>query len=198
MNQFQFEHLKKRKRLRLPRPVLYVGVAIILFAFFSAKWFQWAEDGSTPSLETPLETVSISGPEPLEVVVPPAPAEPDALPLPVRPDDGTGGILSLDGEGERILPPLRISGERPAIPASLFEGQSLVNPKVYVRVGKDGLVTHCKLVSSSGSGEVDRLVLETLATYTFHPATTMGQPVEFSSVVSVPLHTADDGESGTP
>jgi TonB family protein len=110
---------------------------------------------------------------------------PTAVPMPEL-DDGTG-ILSLDGEGERIVPPRRLTGEPPELPSALLAGGPLDDPRVYVRVGKDGLVTHVKLVASSGSDEADRLVLDALQAYTFRPAVMAGQPVEYSSVVTVPL-----------
>lgn len=183
MNEFRFEHLKSRDRMRIPRPILYVGVAIVLFAFFSIKMVQ---------REGEVDTAPVIAPERAEAVVPVPPVKTAPRPVPDHADNGTGGILSLDGEGQRIQPPRRISGERPVIPASLLRGGSLVTPSVYVRVGKDGLVTDCKLVSSSGSDEVDRLVLDALGQYIFHPAMTAGQPVEFSSVVNVPFQAGDD------
>lgn len=196
MNQFRFEHLKNRKRQRLPRPILYVGVAIILLAFFSIKWFQRAGE-STPATGAGLsETTVEAAPEGATESVLSLPEEPAAVAAPTpQPDaegEPPGGILSLDGAGERILPPRRISGQRPEIPAALLRGKSLERPRVYVRVGEDGLVTDLKLVSSSGNGEVDRLVLDALGDYTFHPAMSLGQPVAYSSVVTVPLRPAED------
>jgi len=192
MNEFRFEHLRNRKRQRVPRPILYVGVAIILLAFFSIKWFQRAGEVDTTQSDSSPVAAPVIAPELAEAVVPAPPAEAASRPVVDPADDGTEGILSLDGAGQRIQPPRRISGEWPVIPVSLLSGRSLADPRVYVRVGEDGLVTDCKLVSSSGSDEVDRLVLDALGQYTFHPALTIGRPVAFSSVVTVPLQAADD------
>ncbi len=197
MNQFRFEHLKNRRRQRLPRPILYVGVAIILLAFFSIKWFQRADEAGQISPGTLLETApAVVVDQRAPAAGPAAPADrPEAGvagPAPEGAADDSGGILSLDGSGQRILPPRRISGQRPVIPAALLRGEPLERPRVYVRVGEDGLVTDLKLVSSSGNGEVDRLVLDALGDYTFHPAMSLGQPVAYSSVVTVPLRPAAD------
>ncbi len=196
MNEFQFDHLKNRRRVRLPRPVLYVGVAIILLAFFSIKWFQRAGETDPAAGGDSPESVVVVAPERAAEDLPSLPGEPPAgagpLSVPDVEGEEPGGILSLDGSGKRIKPPRRISGQRPDIPASLLSSGSLDNPRVYVRVGKDGMVTDLKLVSTSGSVDVDRLVLDALAEYTFQPARSAGQPVEFSSVVTVPLRTDGD------
>jgi TonB family protein len=187
MNEFQFDHLKNRRRLRLPRPILYVGVAIILLAFFSIKFFQRADDAGPVADVVPPESAVVS--TPAQPVPDTMPAPPAADPAPAT-EENSEGILFLDGSGQRILPPRRISGQRPEIPPSLLRGGALDSPRVYVRVGKNGQVTDLKLVSSSGSDEVDRLVLDALGGYSFHPAITAGRPVEFSSVVTVPLRAA--------
>jgi hypothetical protein len=193
MNEFRFDHLKNRRRQRLPRPILYVGVAIILLAFFSIKWFQRAGDSAPATGGAPPETaVTVlprgavpGGPLPVKE----RPVADAARPAPAAAEGEQGGILSLDGSGNRIRPPRLISGQRPELPVSLSSRGPLDDPRIYVRVGKDGLVAELKLVSGSGSAEVDRLVLDALGGYTFEPAKSAGQPVEFSSVVTVPLRT---------
>jgi len=191
MNEFRFNHLQNRKRLKLPRPILYVGAAIILLAFFSIKTYKRASDAAggpdvpPPSaVESPALLTAVETAEPPPAAPPPVP---DAAPVA---DDGTG-ILSLDGEGERIIPPRRLTGDPPAIPPELLAGGPLEDPRVYVRVDRDGLVTDVKLVVTSGSDEVDHLVLDALEAYTFQPAGMAGQPVEYSSVVTVPLRPRD-------
>ena len=86
MNQFRFEHLKNRRRQRLPRPILYVGVAIILLAFFSIKWFQREGETARPTGGGPPETAVSVAPQGAAAGDPPQvkelPAEDTARPAP--------------------------------------------------------------------------------------------------------------------
>jgi len=176
MNEFRFERLRKRGRTKLPRPVLYVGVAIVFFAFFSVKLFQRASENAPP-------------PPPA-----PAPVESPAVDEPGKWVQDTWGIPSLDGTGRRIQPPRKLSGRLPEIPESLRRAGELTDPRIYIRIDREGLVDDLGVVSSSGSEAVDRLVLEALAGYTFHPAMSGGRPVPFTMAVPVAL----DGNEPAP
>lgn len=172
MNEFRFEHLRRRKRTKLPRPVLYVGVAIVFFAFFSVKLFQRASENAPGPTAAPPPVIVPVEDEPRKWV------------------QDTWGVPALDGSGRRVQPPRKLNGRLPEIPESLLRSGELADPRVYIRIDRQGLVVDLGLVSSSGNGEVDRLVLEALAEYTFHPALSEGRPVPFTMAVPVAL----DGE----
>jgi TonB family protein len=172
MNEFRFEHLRKRTRTKLPRPVLYVGVAIVFFAFFSVKFFQRASENAPVPSEAP----------------PPAAADGDG---PGKWVQDSWGVPALDGSGRRVQPPRKLGGHLPEIPESLRRSGDLADPRVYIRIDREGLVVDLGLISSSGNGEVDRLVLEALADYTFHPAMSEGRPVPFTMAVPVALEAGE-------
>ena len=97
---------------------------------------------------------------------------------------GTAWAEPLKVEGD-VKPPKVVNKVDPQYPASARDAKIEGNVAVKIVIDERGRVRNPTIAESSGNADLDKSAMDTVAQWTFQPATLNGKPVEVYFTITI-------------